>query len=171
MWSGHETTYVPIPKTSTSSSSPSGYRLISILSTISKILEKHVHQLIFQHLCVHHPLSSKQWGFLPGRSTASALLSVTNEWLVHLENGNEVCSIFFDLKKAFDSVPHSLLLQRLVELDVNPFVVQWVRSYLTNRCQCVVVDGKQSTTKYFTNNFRCTTRLSSWSITVFDLHQ
>ena len=68
---------VPIPKTSTSSSSPSGYRPISILSIISKILEKHVHQLIFQHLCVHHPLSSKQWGFLPGRSTASALLSLT----------------------------------------------------------------------------------------------
>ena len=69
---------------------------------------------------------------------------MTNEWLVHLEM--RCVQYFFDLKKAFDSVPHSLLLQRLVELDVNHFVVQWVRSYLTNICQCVVVDGKQSST-------------------------
>ena len=64
-------------------------------------------------------------------------LPVTNEWLTHLENGVEVCSIFFDLKKAFDSVPHCLLLQCLDELGIDPFITQWVRSYLTNRCHAV----------------------------------
>ena len=83
-----------------------------------------MHQLIFQHLRTHHPLTNKQWGFLPGRSTSSALLSVTNDWLVHLEKGKEVCTIFFDLRKAFDSVPHNLLLQRLIQMNVDPFITQ-----------------------------------------------
>ena len=74
----------------------------------------------------------RQWGLLPGRSTVSALLSVIHDWLQQLEMGNEICSIFFDLKKVFDSVPHSLLLQRLdhEEIETNPYIVQWIRSYL-----------------------------------------
>ena len=52
-------------------------------------------------------------GFLPGRSAQLALLSVTHDWLKQLENGNEVCYVVFDLKKAFNSIPHSLLLQKL----------------------------------------------------------
>ena len=92
------------------------------------------------------PLSNRQWGFLPGRCTSSALLSVSHDWLQQLELGNEVCSVFFDLKKAFDSVPHHLLLQRLNEIDVNPFIVRWIHSYLTCRSQLVVVGGEQSST-------------------------
>ena len=127
-------------------SSPSNYRPISILSVVSKLLERHIHQLLSQHLSANSPLSNRQWGFLPGRCTSSALLSVTHDWLQQLELGNEVCSVFFDLKKAFDSVPHHLLLQRLNEIDVNPFIVQWIRSYLTCRSQLVVVGGEQSST-------------------------
>ena len=104
---------VPVPK-ATDMTSPSNYRPISILSIVSKLLERHVHQLLFQHLCNYSPISHRQWGFLPGRSTSSALLSVTHDWLQQLEQGNEICSVFFDLRKAFDSVPHHLLLQRLI---------------------------------------------------------
>ena len=132
---------VPVPK-STDMSSPSNYRPISILSVVSKLLECHIHQSLSQHLSTNSPLSNRQWGFLPGRCTSSALLSVTHDWLQKLELGNEVCSVFFDLKKAFDSVPHHLLLQRLNEIDVNPFIVQWIRSYLTCRSQLVVVGGE-----------------------------
>lgn len=134
---------VPVPK-ATDMTSPSNYRPISILSIVSKLLERHVHQLLFQHLCNYSPISHRQWGFLPGRSTASALLSVTHDWLQQLEQGNEICSVFFDLRKAFDSVPHHLLLQRLIQIDTNPFIVQWIHSYLTCRSQLVVVDGEQS---------------------------
>lgn len=93
---------------------------------------------MFHHLCVNYPISERQWGFLPGRSASSALLSVTHDWFNQLENGQKVCYIFFDLKKAFDSVSHSLLLWRLSEIDLDPFTIQWVRSYLTNRSQLVV---------------------------------
>ena len=83
----------------------------------------------------------RQWGFLPGRCTASALLTVTHDWLQLL---NDVCSVFFDLKKAFDSVPHRLLLCRLEEISTDPCIVQWIRSYLTRRLQIVVIGGEQS---------------------------
>ena len=58
-------------------------------------------------------------------------IKVTHDWLQQLEQGNEVCPVFFDLKKAFDSVAHHLLLQRLVQVNTNPFIVQWIRSYLS----------------------------------------
>ena len=135
---------VPIPKSSQNKSSPSNYRPISILPLVSKLLESHVHKLLFHHLCEHSPISGRQWGFLSGRSAQSALLSVTYDWLQCLENGNEVCCVFFDLRKAFDSVPHSLLLQRLNVIGVNPFIIHWVRNYLTCRSQLVVVDGEKS---------------------------
>ena len=135
---------VPIPKSSQNKSSPSNYRPISILPLVSKLLECHVHKLLFHHLCENSPISGRQWGFLPGRSAQSALLSVTYDWLQCLENGNEVCCVFFDLRKAFDSVPHSLLLQRLNVIGVNPFIIHWVRNYLTCRSQLVVVDGEKS---------------------------
>ena len=134
---------VPIPK-STDMSVPSNYRPISILPIISKVLEHVVYQYIFQHLCLTWPISSKQWGFLPGRSTTSALLSVTHNWLQQLDLGYDVCTMYFDLRKAFDSVPHCPLLQKLLDIQLNPYIVQWVSSYLTNRSQLVVVEGTSS---------------------------
>ena len=90
---------VPVPKAG-DLSRPSNYRPISILSVVSKLLERHVHHLLLQHLNAYpcYSISSWQWGFLPGRSIASALLSVTYDWLQQLEQGNEVCSVFFGLK-------------------------------------------------------------------------
>ena len=134
---------VPIPK-ATEMSSPTNYRPISILSILSKIIERHIHRLLFDHLCNHYPISAQQWGFLPGRSTSSALIYVIDDWLTQLDNRREVYSVFFDIRKAFDSVSHELLLSKLARIQVNPFIIEWIRSYLTNRSQKVVVDGEES---------------------------
>ena len=160
---------VPVPK-SVAMTVPSNYRPISILSVVSKLLERHVHQILFTFLSVNYPLSTRQWGFLPGRCTASALLTVTHDWLRQLELGNEVCSIFFDLKKAFDSVPHCLLLHRLEEIATDPYIVQWIRSYLTawplsgSSCwwRAVVIP---------TCSIWGTTGLCAWASTVFNFYQ
>ena len=53
-------------------------------------------------------------------------------------------SVFFDIRKAFDSVSHELLLSKLARIQMNPFIIEWIRSYLTNRSQKVVVDGEES---------------------------
>ena len=84
-----------------------GYVTVSILPIVSKLLERHIHSLIFKHLLQNCPISPFQWGFMPRRSTTSALCTLVHDWLSQLDNGNEICSIFFDVRKAFDSVATS----------------------------------------------------------------
>ena len=74
----------------------------------------------------------------------TALLSVLHEWFLTLEDGNEVCAIFLDYKKAFDSIPHRPLLDKLMYLGFNEYILRWVTSYLTCRSQRVVVNGESS---------------------------
>ena len=83
-------------------------------------------------------------GFRSGRSTVTALLSVTQEWFSALECGQELCAVFFDYQKAFDSVPHLPLLEKLESFDFNGHIRCWVTDYLTNRTQKVVVNGQSS---------------------------
>ena len=64
---------VPIPKSNNNKGSPTNYRPISLLSVLSKLLERHVHKILTEHLCTHHPLSNSQWGFSAGKSTVTAL--------------------------------------------------------------------------------------------------
>jgi len=87
---------VPVHK-SGDSSNPSNYRPLSLL--LIKLREKH----ICDFLCEHFYTSNQQWGFQDGKSTTNAILWATNEWFIHLENGTK--AVFFDLQKAFDSVP------------------------------------------------------------------
>ena len=134
---------VPIPKT-TAAKSPDNYRPISLLSILSKVLERHVFQLITKELDETCPLSDAQWGFRTGRSTVSALLSTTSHWFELLEAGNDICAIFFDYRKAFDTVPHRPLLQKLISLNINRYLIQWIADYLTSRTQQVVVEGECS---------------------------
>ena len=134
---------VPIPKAS-KHNLPSNYRPISLLSTISKMLERHFHSLITDHLDDEHPISDNQWGFQKGKSTVTSLIAVIHDWLQILEAGQEVCSVFFDLRKAFDSVPHAKLIRKLESIGLCTQIVEWVKSYLTDRQQCVVVGGESS---------------------------
>ena len=135
---------VPIPKASRMSE-PGNYRPISLLCLLGKLLEKHMSNMILEHLEEsNYELSRTQWGFRSNRSTTSALLSVTHDWHVTLEQGQEVCAIFFDYQKAFDSVPHRPLLSKLESLQLNYVILNWLRDYLTRRFQFVVVNGAQS---------------------------
>ena len=137
---------VPIPKTHRPSDNPINYRPISLLSTVSKLLEKHVYKLLWQHLNASGLVSDSQWGFCPSRSTVTALLSTFHAIFQLLEKGSDVCLIFFDLRKAFDSVPHAPLLQHLKDIGLNSHIVQWISSYLCCRKQYVVVEGASSST-------------------------
>ena len=134
---------VPIPKIG-AKSNPANYRPISLLPIVSKVLERHVSNIMKNHLTDHSPLSAQQWGFTAKKSTTSALLSFTHNCLESLDNGNEVGAVFFDLSKAFDSVPHGPLLAKIEEIGVSPFLIRWIQSYLSSRSQSVVLDGAES---------------------------
>ena len=134
---------VPVPKSSKHQEA-SNYRPISLLSVLSKLLERHVHHFISAHLKHSHPLSSKQWGFQAGKSTMTALLAIVHDWLEILDAGNEICAVFFDLRKAFDSVPHQPLLDKLANTGLDWRTTSWIRSYLSNRSQQVCTGGETS---------------------------
>ena len=135
---------VPVPKSSPPSDSPSNYRPISLLCLISKLLEKHIHSILSDFCMSRDLISPFQFGFLPQRSTASALLFSTHSILSLLESHVSVCGVFLDLKKAFDSVPHQSLLDLLSSFSLPPYLLNWIHSYLLNRSQSVVVSGSTS---------------------------
>ena len=134
---------VPILKSSTMHD-PKNYRPISLLSILSKILEKHIFSLILCHLEEFHPFSDSQWGFRAGHSTVTALLSTVHRWFQLLESGKEICAVFLDYRKAFDSVPHQLLISKLQQLGLHSNLLSWITDYLSQRKQRVVVEGATS---------------------------
>ena len=131
----------PIPKQG-NSSNPSDYRPISLLSILSKILERHVANILIDHYS--NILSSHQWGFTQGKSTSGALVTAIDAWHKLLDSGTEVCAIFFDYRKAFDTVSHTLLLQKLETAGVNIHILTWLHDYLCDRKQYVCVNGSSS---------------------------
>ena len=83
-------------------------------------------------------------GFKPGRGTGNALVASTCVWHQHLDAGADVCCAFFDFKKAFDSIPHESLLNKLSLLQIHPALFRWLRDYLSSRCQRVVIENSSS---------------------------
>ena len=130
-----------------SRSDPANYCPISLLSILSKLLEKHTQCCLLEHLQEYSPISDKQWGFSKGKSTTGAVLSAVENWHRLLESGTEVCAIFFDIKKAFDSVPHRPLMEKLSIIGINPYLLQWITDYLSDRTQFVGVNGVSSATQ------------------------
>ena len=135
---------VQIPKKADSSSEPNDYRPISLLPVVSKLLERHIHSLVTEHLQTNGLLSDAQWGFTPGKSTTIALISVFHDILQLADRGKDIGLVFFDFRKAFDSVPHKPLLNKLKDIGLNDYLLRWICNYLYNRHQYVVVDGESS---------------------------
>ena len=135
---------VPIPKSANKTNDPSNYCPISLTCILCKLLERHICMLMQEHLQETMVLSATQWGFQSDRSTVTALLSVTQDWYTTLEKGKEICAVFFDFQKAFDSVPLQNLITKLESLEFSPLILRWLSDYLTNRSQYVVVNGADS---------------------------
>jgi hypothetical protein len=120
------------------------YRPISLLCTFSKILEKAVAIRLVNHLRDNQLLNENQFGFQENVSTVHHLTKLCNYVTKELNDKNYVVGIFLDLKKAFDVVPHNLLLKKLEKMGVVGLALRWFTSYLEGRSQCVDVGGKLS---------------------------
>ena len=132
---------VPIHK-SGESDNVSNYRPISILCTLAKVFESLICPLIQSHLKLY--LSVSQHGFVGGRSTCTNLVAFT-EFLVNaIDSGGQVDVVYTDFSRAFDCVPHDILLDKLSAYGITGNLLAWLKSYLENRFFFVVVNGFQS---------------------------
>lgn len=117
----------------------SNYRPISLLSSISKIIEKVVNKRLLAYLEAEGLLSQNQYGFRNNRSTDVAVANLANCVTENLDAGNRCAGVFLDLAKAFDTVSRPILLRKLEALGIRGVALEWFHSYLSNRQQRVKV--------------------------------
>jgi hypothetical protein len=120
------------------------YRPISLLSSISKILEKIVAEKLLFHLTNNDLLYTHQYGFIPKRSSEHNLLHIVNYVTAALNDGNFCVGVFLDLKKAFDVCSHTILLKKLKKMGINGITYKWFENYLAGRTQRVDINGNLS---------------------------
>ena len=122
------------------------YRPVSNLTFLSKITEKVVAQQILQHISSNVLFPEFQSAYRSFHSTETALMRVCNDILLHMNKQHVVLLVFLDLSAAFDTVDHDVLLHRLEHrFGILDSALSWVRSYLTNRTQRIVIgNGKSS---------------------------
>ena len=108
------------------------YRPISLLSNISKIIEKLVHIQLTKSLNKFGILYEKQFGFRNNHSTTHALLEITEKIKQACDTGQFACRVFLDLQKAFDTVNHTILLKKLTHYGIRGIANKWFQSFLEN---------------------------------------
>ena len=123
------------------------YRPISLLSVFDKIIEKLMHKRLYNFLEEHNILFGNQFGCRKNNSTSLALIQITEKIKESIDNKQYGCGIFIDLRKAFDTVNHSILLTKLEHYGIRETAFQWFESYLSNRHQYVFINGESSQLK------------------------
>ncbi|KAJ8728440.1 hypothetical protein PYW08_016825 [Mythimna loreyi] len=118
------------------------YRPISILSALSKLFERLVHNEIYPIL--HSAILPEQHGFVQQRSTISNLLIFSDFLFKNIDKRMQVDAVYTDFKKAFDKVDHEILLKKIAFNGIRGNLLRWFSSYIENRMQRVVINGYQS---------------------------
>ena len=124
------------------------YRPISVLSFFSKVFEKVMYNHIISFMNKNDVLYDKQFGFRQKHSTQQAIIMLVDKITRSLDSGDIVISVFFDLKKAFDTVDHHILFKKIYAYGIRGKVLKWFHSYLFNRSQYVIYDDMQSETHH-----------------------
>ena len=130
----------------------SNYRPISVLNIFSKLIEKHAFKYLHSYVERNGILDDCQYGFRHGRGTNQAILRHVNYIYDKLDENQLVFSMYMDFRKAFDSVDHKILLDKLNFYGVRGIPFLWFKSYLGDRKQFVNVNGVNSDTILLTHS-------------------
>ena len=134
----------PIFKRSGSKNCKTNYRPISILPSLSKVCESIIHERLLSHCITNNVITDRQAAYLKGDSTITQLLYIIHQIKTNLGKYNITHGIFLDISSAFDKVWHKGLLAKLEQIGISEAVLTLLKSYLSDRKQCVVVDGVKS---------------------------
>ena len=126
------------------------YRPISQLNIFSKIFEKIMKVFLVDYLNTNDIINKAQFGFQKGKSTQHALMRFSSMLYNNLKDGKSILSIFIDFSKAFDTVPHQILIKKLEHYGIRGNILNWFHYYLSNCQQLTVIDHCQSRTSNIT---------------------
>ena len=108
------------------------------------MLERIVYDFLVKHLNDNAILYPRQFGFRRNHSTSAAIMNLVGDVLKAMDDKMMLLSVFIDLKKAFDMVPHKLVLEKLNKMGINGLELEWFSSYMHLRKQFVVINDKKS---------------------------
>ena len=135
---------IPVYKNKGSKNVFGNYRPISLLPVFSKIIERLIHDKLFEFLVRYQILFESQYGFRSGRNTTHATLDFIHSIEEAIESNQYAIGVFCDLSKAFDTLNHDILLQKLDHYGIRGKANMWFQSYLNNRKQYVELNNKKS---------------------------
>lgn len=125
-------------------SEPGNYRPVSVLPILSKIFERVLYNRLMSFLNSINFLYDKQYGFRPKSNTLSATVDLVTDIKINIDKKKIALGVFIDLKKAFDTVSHTLLLRKLKDIGVTDTALKIFASYLCSRSQRVKIDQTES---------------------------
>ncbi len=134
---------VPIHKKN-SRNDKGNYRPISLLCNTSKVMERLVHNKLYEFLTSNSLLTPLNSGFKKNDSAVNQLIALYDSICKSLEQKHDVRVVFLDLSKAFDHVWHKGLVFKLRQLGISGPLLSWLQNYLSERHQRVVIDGQSS---------------------------
>lgn len=120
------------------------YRPVSLTSLVVKVLEKLLKGRIEKHLEDNKILKDSQHGFRKGRSCQTNLLEFMEYITGCIDQGDPVDVIYLDFSRAFDKVPHRRLMHKLIQCGIGGGIHGWIKEWLWNRKQCVILNGNKS---------------------------
>ena len=123
---------------------PSNYRPVSLTSVVCKVLESIIRDNIVDHMKENELFSDQQFGFISKRSTVLQLIRVLDIWSEILDQGGSFDVIYMDFMKAFDKVPHRRLVYKVEKYGIKGNVLEWIKNFLADRTQCVVINNMTS---------------------------
>ena len=144
------------------------YRLVSLISVPCKVMESIIKEKMVDHLEINNLSNDRQYGFRSRRSCTLQLLEVADQWSRALDYGKPIDSIYLDFRKAFDSVPHDKLIQKLKATGIMGNILNWLKDFLRNRIQRVSVNGEKSE---WSDVIRCSARKRNWPNYVPNIHK
>jgi hypothetical protein len=115
------------------------YRPISLLSVFSKVFEKCYLKRLLSFLEKHNIFSQQQHGFRQNRSTETAIFNLVNDILLDINNKQKTAGHFLDFSKALNCIDHNIKLDKMHRYVNRGECLSWVRSYLSNRQQSVIL--------------------------------
>ena len=127
------------------------YTPISVLPFFSKIFEKIIFINMIEFLNENKLFYDCQFGFRKNHATSHAIITLTERVSKALDTGKIVVGVFLDLKKAFDTVDHNILLQKLEKYGIKGNILNWFKSYLSCRKQYVLYNNCKSDIKLITH--------------------